>query len=86
MGVHKSPAHLLTKIRWAIEDIDGDGDEDLISHFRTQECGLTSNDTEASLTGSSFLGRDIFGTDSVRTVPPNKADKQNRGNSKGKEK
>jgi hypothetical protein len=72
-------------VHWAIEDIDGDGDEDLIFHFRTQEGGLTSTDTEASLTGSSFLGKNIFGTDSVRTVPPNEADKQNRGNGKGKE-
>lgn len=55
---------------WALEDIDSDGDEDMILHFRTQDTGITAGDTEAELTGKTLDGRDIHGSDSVRTVPP----------------
>lgn len=34
-----------------IEDVDGDGDNDLLFHFSTQETGLQEGDTEAYLTG-----------------------------------
>ena len=57
-------------IRWAVEDVDGDGDLDLILRFKTQEVGLVGSDTEATLTGMTFDGIPIGGTDSVRIVPP----------------
>jgi len=55
---------------WALEDVDGDGDEDMILHFRTQDTGIRAGDTEAELTGKTWDGMDIYGSDSVRTVPP----------------
>ena len=35
---------------WSLEDVDGDGDKDIIFHFRTQELDLDQDSTEATLT------------------------------------
>jgi hypothetical protein len=52
-----------------IEDVDGDGDDDLVVHFRTQETGIECGNTEATLTGATlFDGIPISGTDSIHTV------------------
>jgi len=56
-------------VRWAVEDVDDDGDMDIILHFKTQETNIMPGDTEATLTGQTFDGAPIIGTDSVRTVP-----------------
>ncbi len=50
------------------EDVDGDGDTDLVVHFRLGETNLTCDSTEGTLTGETFDGRVIEGTDSVRMV------------------
>ena len=55
---------------WALEDVDNDGDEDMILHFRTQYTGITAGDAEAELAGKTLDGRNIHGSDSVWTVPP----------------
>lgn len=52
----------------ALEDVDGDGDIDLILHFRTQEIGIGAGDTEAVLTGETVDGRKLEGSDSVRIL------------------
>ena len=57
-------------VEWAIEDVDNDGDFDMILHFRTHDAGITAGDTEAQLTGKTVDGWHIHGSDSVRTVPP----------------
>jgi hypothetical protein len=57
-------------LRWTMEDVDGDGDMDLLFHFKTQELNLTETSTEATLTGSTFGGQPIEGTDTVNIVPP----------------
>ncbi len=54
--------------RGHLEDVDGDGDLDLVLHFRTQAAGIVCGATSASLTGQTFGGQSISGTDSVRTV------------------
>jgi len=57
-------------VHYALEDVDDDGDIDMILHFKTQETGITVGDTKATLTGETVDGRQFFGTDSVRIVPP----------------
>jgi hypothetical protein len=52
----------------ALEDIDRDGNTDLILHFRTQDTGIACGDTSASLTAVTFSGQEIEGSDSIRTV------------------
>ena len=51
-----------------VEDVDNDGDMDLQLHFKTQETGIQCGDTEATLTGNTWDGTPIMGTDSVNTV------------------
>ncbi len=50
-----------------IEDVDHDGDYDLVLHFETSQSGIDLGDTEACLTGWTFGGVPINGCDSVRT-------------------
>lgn len=58
-----------TPLRWTYEDVDDDGDEDILFHFKTQELNLDENSTEAELTGQTNDGVDISGIDEVRIVP-----------------
>ena len=51
-----------------LKDVDKDGDLDLVLHFRTQESGIQCGDTEAFLTGETFDGQPIQGSDSIVTV------------------
>jgi hypothetical protein len=51
-----------------VADVDGDGDSDLLLHFRTREAGLACGDTEATLQGETFGGEPITGTSAVDTV------------------
>lgn len=56
-------------LRWVLEDVDYDGDMDLLFHFKTQELNLTESSSEAMLTGYTFGGLYIQGTDTVNIVP-----------------
>jgi len=51
-----------------VEDVDNDGDMDLQLHFKTQKTGIQCGDTGATLTGNTWGGTQIIGTDSVNTV------------------
>lgn len=53
------------------EDVDGDGDTDLVLHFVAAETTLDCSSVEATLTGETFGGAAIEGTDSVNMVPLN---------------
>ena len=59
-------------VRWAMEDVDGDGDVDLLFHFKTRELDLDENSAEATLTGETYGGTPIQGTDTVKIVPKGK--------------
>jgi hypothetical protein len=63
MFADASPVH------YAVEDVDHDGDYDLILHFRTQDTSIAPGDMEACLIGETYDGVAIVGCDSVRTVP-----------------
>ena len=60
-GISHTSAH--------IEDVDSDGDLDLVLHFPTQETGIVCGDTEAFLSGKTFDGTPIGGaSDTIATV------------------
>ncbi len=52
----------------ALEDVDGDGDIDLILHFSTQATGIRCGEASSVLTGETFTGQAIQWSDSIRTV------------------
>jgi hypothetical protein len=51
-----------------IEDVNGDGHLDLVLHFNTQDTGIQCGQTSAALTGETFAGQLIQGSDSIQTV------------------
>lgn len=59
-------------VSWTTEDVDGDGDLDMLFHFKTQELDLTEASTEATLTGETIWDNPILGTDTVNIVPKGK--------------
>jgi len=66
-----SPAHDLTdSIVYTehLQNVNGDGYTDLVSHYRTQDTGIAKGDTDATLTGQTTGGTPITGTDSIMTV------------------
>ena len=55
-------------VRSALKDFDEDGDLDLVLRFRTRATGIHCGDTSALLTGQTFGGQPIEGSDAVSTV------------------
>ncbi len=67
-----SPAHDLSDsdtYNEHIQDVNGDGFLDLVSHYKQKDIGIACGDTEATLTGALLDGTSLAGSDSVRTVP-----------------
>ena len=54
--------------RYTVTDVDSDGDQDLLLHFRIQEAGIACADAQATLVGELYDGTEITGTDSMTTV------------------
>jgi hypothetical protein len=54
----------------SLEDVDGDGDLDLVAQFPAVDLALTESDTKALLEGQTIDGKSIEGTDSINVVPP----------------
>jgi len=50
------------------EDVDYDEDTDLVFHFRLGDTDLACDSTEGTLTGETFDGQAIEGTDAVRMI------------------
>jgi len=48
-----------------IQDVNDDGFDDLVSHYKQKDTGILCIDTEATLTGLLLDGTPIEGTDSV---------------------
>jgi hypothetical protein len=61
-GTEATPVHA------ALEDVNSDGRTDMILHFNTQDTGIQCGDTSASLTGETFSGQAIQGSDAIQTV------------------
>jgi hypothetical protein len=59
-----------TPIHYAMEDLDQDGDMDMIFHFETQDTGITCGNTSAYLRGFTLEGQKIEGYDSITTCAP----------------
>lgn len=51
-----------------VEDVDGDGDLDMVFQFDTQASGIGCSDTEAKLTGKTTSGVQFEGTDAIRPI------------------
>lgn len=52
----------------ALEDVDQDGDIDMILHFDTQETGILCQDISSKLSGETLDGQKIAGTDSLTVI------------------
>jgi predicted nucleotidyltransferase len=50
-----------------LQDVDRDGDVDLLLHYETQETGIDAGDTKACLTGLTSGGIHVYGCDAIRT-------------------
>ncbi len=51
-----------------LEDVNGDGEPDLVLRFQTGATGIRCGDTSVALTGTTFRGDTIEGSNSIRTV------------------
>jgi probable HAF family extracellular repeat protein len=61
-GIEAAPVQV------AVEDVNGDGRPDLLLDFNTQDTGIQCGETSAFLTGKTFSGQAIQGSDSIVTV------------------
>jgi probable HAF family extracellular repeat protein len=55
-------------VQSALEDVNGDGRTDMILQFNTQGTGIACGATSASLTGETFAGQPIQGSDAIVTT------------------
>jgi hypothetical protein len=53
----------------SVEDVNGDGLDDLVVHVDTSTFVLSDTDQLAVLEGTTFGGQTVMGTDSIRVVP-----------------
>lgn len=51
-----------------VENVNGDDFDDMVFHFKVSDTGIVCGDTDATLTGETFGGQAINGTDAVKTA------------------
>jgi hypothetical protein len=51
-----------------MSDVDGDGDIDLRLRFKVSDIGIVCGDSELTLTGLTYDGTEIIGTDAIVTT------------------
>ena len=51
-----------------VADTNGDFFDDMVLHFKVSETGIACGDTDATLTGQTFGGDSVIGTDAVKTA------------------
>jgi hypothetical protein len=51
-----------------VADVNGDFFDDMVLHFEVSETGIACGDTDATLTGETFGGDSVTGTDAVKTA------------------
>jgi hypothetical protein len=61
-GTEAPPVH------FTLKDVDRDGNTDVVLQFKTRRTGIACGDTSASLSGRTFGGQMIKGSDFIRTV------------------
>lgn len=61
-------------VKSSLEDVDGDGDLDVVLLFNVQDAGFKAGDTQGTLTGKTFDGIEIEGVDTVRAFFPGDVD------------
>ena len=68
----EEPPQPVAPLRWTLEDVDNDGDKDMLLHFKTEDLAtvLTKTTTQAKLTGETTDETQIEGIDTVQIVPP----------------
>lgn len=57
------------KTKWHIDDVDGDGDLNLLLQFSTGEFDFPEGATELCLIGLTYEGKVVEGCDSIKQVP-----------------
>ena len=51
-----------------VGNVNGDGFDDMMCHFKVREAGIACGDTDATLTGETFGGDLITGTHTIQTT------------------
>ena len=54
---------------FSIQDVDGDGLPDLLVHVQTEALHLSAGDVTAEVSGKTFDGKLVKGSDTIRVVP-----------------
>ncbi|MDP4010306.1 MAG: hypothetical protein Q8P37_00385, partial [Candidatus Spechtbacteria bacterium] len=68
LGVEEFHRNKDGSARQHLEDVDNDGDLDLVLHFTLGGSGLTCEDVVVGLSGTTFTGLGISGSDNVRMI------------------
>lgn len=69
-GAYEAHMNKDGELRRHEEDVDLDGDMDLVFHFRLGDTDLDCTSTEGTLTGETYDGTPVTGTDALNMIDP----------------